>query len=68
MDAIGPVTTIADDRRRIECEYERAVVGWPIGQECRGGRRTGSEREWLYGDGTDSAQLGIVGCESSLPC
>ena len=26
MDAIGPVTTIADDRRKIECEYERTVV------------------------------------------
>jgi len=39
-----------------------------IGQECRGGRRTGSERERLYGDGTDSVQLGIIGSESSLPC
>jgi len=38
------------------------------GQECRAGRRTGSEGERLYGDGTDRAQLGIVGCESSLSC
>ncbi len=40
----------------------------PIGPECRGGRRTGSERERLYRGGTDSAQLGIVDGESSLPC